>query len=79
MNDDMSDAEVGPLTFRNASTGLCNTFALKKGTYAITKEEKMALRSDDKNRRAEILVDPGLLESHKAARMLVEKRLTSAG
>ena len=52
---------------------------LEKGTYAITKEEKMALRSDSKNRRAEILVDPGLLESHKAARMLVKKRLTSAG
>ena len=78
LNDDMSDGEVGPLTFQNASTGACNTFALKKGTYEITKEEKMALRSDDTNSRAEVVFDPRLLESHKGARMLIKKQPTSA-
>ena len=78
LNDDMSDGEVGPLTFRNASTGLCNTFSLKKGTYTITKEEKMALRSDDRGQRAQIVIDSGLLESHKGARMLIKKQLASA-
>ena len=78
LNDDMSDGEVGPLTFRNASTGLCNTFSFKKGTYEITAEEKMALRSNDKNYRAEIVIDPVLLESHKGARMLIKKKSFSA-
>ena len=78
LNDDMSDGEVGPLTFRNASTGLCNTFSLKKGTYTITKEEKMALRSDDRGQRAQIVIDSGLLESHKGARMLIKKQIASS-
>ena len=78
LNDDMSDGEVGPLAFRNASTGLCNTFTLTKGTYTITKEEKMALRSGDKGHRTQIVIDSELLESHKDARMLIKKRLASA-
>lgn len=79
LNDDMSDGEVGPLTFRNASTGLCDTFSLKKDTYTITVEEKMALKSNDKSHRAEIVIDPVLLESHKGARMRIQKKLASVG
>ena len=79
LNDDMSGGEVGPLTFRNASTGLCDTFSLKKDTYAITAEEKMALRSNDKNHRADIVVDPMLLESHKGARTRIQKKLVDVG
>ena len=79
LNDDMSDGEVGPLTFRNASTGLCNTFSLKKDTYTITVEEKTALRSDDKSHRAEIVIDPVLLESHKGARMRIQNKHASVG
>ena len=74
-----SDGEVGPLTFRNASTGLCDTFSLKKDTYTITVEEKMALKSNDKSHRAEIVIDPVLLESHKGARMRIQKKLISVG
>ena len=50
----------------------------KKRTYAITAEEQMALRSNDKNRRAEIVIDPALLESHKGARMLIKQLLPQA-
>ena len=79
LSDDMSDGEVGPLTFQNASTGSCNAFSLKKDTYTITVEEKIALRSNDKSRRAEVLIDPLLLESHKGARMRIQKKLASVG
>ena len=56
-----------------------HTFSLKKDTYTITVEEKMALRSNDKSRRAEIVIDPVLLDSHKGARIRIQKKLASLG
>ena len=79
LNDDMSDGGIGPLAFPNASTGLCDTFSLKKDIYTITAEEKMAPRSNDKSKRAEIVIDPALLESHKGAKMRIQKKLASVG
>ena len=52
---------------------------MKKDTYTITEEEKMALRSNDKTHRAEIVIDPMLLESHKGARMRIQKMLADVG
>jgi len=74
IKDDMSDGEIGPLTFRNTTTGSCETFKITKGTYMISKEEKKAIISNNKKALEKLLIDKELAKLHKKAKLLIKSQ-----